>query len=48
MNETQTETVIMVPTSGAASLTQGMVHCHNEGVGIDRANPDPSTEWWTT
>ena len=48
MNETQTETVIMVSASGAASLTRGTVHCHNEGVGIDRANPDPSAEWWTT
>ena len=38
----------MVCTSGAASLTRGTVHCHNEGVGIDRANSDPSAEWWTT
>ena len=48
MNETQTETVIMVSASGAASLTRGTAHCHNEGVGIDRANSDPSAEWWTT
>ena len=48
MNETQTETGIMTSTSGAASLTRGTVHCHNEGVGIDRANSDPSAEWWTT
>ena len=48
MNETQTETVIMVSASGAATLTRGTVHCHNEGVGIDRANSDPSAEWWTT
>lgn len=48
MNETQTETVIMVSASDAASLTRGTVHCHNVGVGIDRANSDPSAEWWTT
>jgi aminoglycoside phosphotransferase (APT) family kinase protein/predicted DNA-binding transcriptional regulator AlpA len=48
MNETQTETVIMVSASGAASLTRGTIHCHNEGVGTDRADSDPPAEWWTT
>ncbi len=38
----------MVSTSGAATLTRSTVHCHHEGVGIDRANSDPSAERSTT